>query len=74
VRQETYANTGMPERRVDELFDLRVDPDQTDNILQDHPQEAARLHAALRELIDGSDTAPEIACTYVAAPGEKSLP
>jgi arylsulfatase A-like enzyme len=74
VRQETYANTGMPERRVDELFDLRVDPDQADNILQDHPQEAARLHAALRELIDGSDTAPEIACTYVAAPGEKNSP
>jgi len=69
VRQETYPNTGMPERRVDELFDLSVDPDQADNVLQDNPQEAARLHAALRELIELGDTDPEIARTYDTPPG-----
>jgi hypothetical protein len=70
VRQETYPNTGMPERRVDELFDLRTDPDQARNVLQDNPREGARLHAALRELIELGDTAPEIARTYEPSPGD----
>jgi hypothetical protein len=69
VRQETYPNTGMPERRVDELFDLRVDPDQSNNVLHEHPQEAARLHAALLELIELGETDAEVARTYEPLPG-----
>lgn len=69
VRQETYPNTGMPERHVDELFDLRVDPDQSNNVLHEHPQEAARLHAALLELIELGETDAEIARTYEPLPG-----
>jgi hypothetical protein len=61
----------MPERRVDELFDLRLDPDQDNNILQEHPQEAARLHAALLELIELGETDGEIARTYEALPGAR---
>ncbi|MEE2658959.1 MAG: sulfatase [Candidatus Latescibacterota bacterium] len=68
VRQETYPNTGMPERRVDELFDLDADPDQEINLLAQHPEGAVRLHAALRNLIALANTDPKIARTYDASP------
>jgi arylsulfatase A-like enzyme len=69
VRQETYPCTGMPERRIDELFDLTVDPDQAHNVLAEHPDEAQRLHRALLDLIAESDVDPQIARTYEAPPG-----
>lgn len=67
--QETYPNTGMPERRVDELFDLQTDPDQERNVIADHPKEARRLHARLLDLIEESDVDPAIARTYEPLPG-----
>ncbi len=69
VRVERYDCRGMPERRVDELFNMENDPDQEKNVLSDHPAEASRLHKALLELIDTSDTDPEIAATYLPEPG-----
>lgn len=69
VRLETYANTGMPERRVDELFYMPDDPHQEENVLATHPAEAARLHRALLELVELGDTVAEIAATYKPAPG-----
>ncbi|NKB69924.1 MAG: sulfatase-like hydrolase/transferase [Candidatus Latescibacteria bacterium] len=70
VRQETYPNTGMPERRVDELFHMPTDPGQETNVLATHPQEARRLHAALVELVEATATEPALAATYQPLPGE----
>ena len=70
VRQETYANIGMPERRVEELFYLPNDPGQEKNVLASHPDEAKRLHAALLDLIAEADVEPEMAATYQRSPGE----
>ena len=70
VRTETYTNIGMPERRVEELFYLPDDPGQESNVLEAHPDEAKRLHAALLDLIAQADVDPELAATYQRPPGE----
>jgi arylsulfatase A-like enzyme len=70
-RQETYPCTGMPERRVDELFYLPDDPGQQKNVLDQHPDEAKRLHQALLDLIDTTDVDPAIGVTYRPLPGGK---
>ena len=67
-RQETYPNTGMPERLVDELFDLWADPEQTHNPIAEHPDEARRLHRSLLNLIAETDVDPAIARNYDALP------
>ena len=71
VRQETYPCTGMPERRVDELFHMPDDPGQEHNLLSIHPDEAVRLHRALLDLIESTDTDPAIAETYRPLPGQR---
>ena len=70
VRTEAYANIGMPERRVEELFYLPDDPDQQKNVLAEHPEEAKRLHAALLQLIAESGVDAELAATYQRPPGD----
>jgi arylsulfatase A-like enzyme len=67
-RQETYPCTGMPERRVDELFYLPDDPGQLTNVLSQNPDEATRLHGALLDLISQTDVEPAIATTYQSPP------
>jgi arylsulfatase A-like enzyme len=69
-RQETYPCTGMPERRVDELFHLPDDPGQAKNVISQHSDEAKRLHRSLLDLIRETDVDPSIAATYQSAPGE----
>lgn len=69
VRQETYPCTGMPQRRVDELFYLPDDPGELHNVIDRHPEQAARMHAALLQLIAQTDVDPAIAVTYRPAPG-----
>ena len=69
-RQETYICTGMPERRVDELFHLVDDPGQTNNVIGQHPEVARRLHQALLDLIGETDVDEDIASTYASLPGE----
>jgi arylsulfatase A-like enzyme len=71
-RQETYPCTGMPERRVDELFYLPDDPAQAKNVIGQHPEEAKRLHQALLDLIGDTDVDPNIASTYAPLPGGPS--
>ena len=61
----------MPDRRVDELFYMPEDPGQENNVIADHPEEARRLHDALRQLIEDTETDPEIAKTYLPAPGDQ---
>ena len=70
VRTEAYSNIGMPERRVEELFYLPDDPDQQQNVLTEHPQEAKRLHAALLQLIAEAGVEAELAATYQRPPGD----
>ena len=69
VRQETYPCTGMPERRVDELFYLPDDPGQERNVLADNPEVARRLHKALLELVEETAEDAALAATYRAQPG-----
>ena len=71
VRTERYDCRNMPERRVDELFNMSDDPGQDKNVIADHPEEAKRLHKALLELIEMADTDPEIAKTYQPEPGDQ---
>jgi arylsulfatase A-like enzyme len=71
-RQETYPCTGMPERRVDELFFLPDDPGQQKNVLDQHPAESRRLHQALLDLIADTDVDPDIEVTYRPTPGTPS--
>ena len=71
-RQETYPCTGMPERRVDELFYLPDDPGQANNVIDQHPAEAGRLHQALLDLIGETDVDPKIEVTYRPVPGQAS--
>ena len=61
----------MPERRVDELFYMPEDSGQENNVIAEHPEEARRLHRALLELIEDTETDPEIARTYLPAPGDQ---
>tara|TARA_B100001964_G_C13811349_1_gene413206 strand:- start:102 stop:566 length:465 start_codon:yes stop_codon:yes gene_type:complete len=68
-RQETYPCTGMPERRIDELFHLPDDPGQQTNLINQHPDEANRLHRALLDLIADTDVDSDITITYQSAPG-----
>ena len=70
VRMETYSNIGRPHRRVDELFYLPDDPEQANNVLDAHTDEAERLHRALRDLIIRTDVEPELAATYQPPPGD----
>jgi len=72
VRQETYPCTGMPERRVDELFHLASDPGQEKNVLGGNPDVAAKLHASLLELVRETGTEEAIAKTYEPAPGGRA--
>jgi arylsulfatase A-like enzyme len=69
VRQEIYPCTGMPERRVDELFYMPDDPGQEHNVLAANPEVALRLHGALLELVEETATDAALAATYQAAPG-----
>ena len=71
IRIERYDCRNMPERRVDELFYMPEDPGQENNVIADHPEEARRLHDALRQLIEDTETDPEIAKTYLPAPGDQ---
>ena len=70
VRMETYSNIGRPERRVDELLYLPDDPGQENNVLDVRPEEAKRLHGALRDLIAQTDVEAELAAAYQPPPGD----
>jgi len=60
VRDGRWMLHDFSDRDRCELYDAEADPAQERNVVNDHPAEAARLHAALLDFLKTHDAPPQI--------------